>query len=265
MRQELAKVEQYLKKVADPAKDGIKNNPQVVFWGNPQRQLANFCPVSFVGLDAERLIYALENEEIYVSTGAACAANKGSKSHVLSAIGLTDQEIMGSLRISFGLTNTLEDAQKAGKTIAQAALKEYSRLGLTNDRYNDTDEHYIIQSQGKTQTTDVKMTNGHFYATTERKKLTNSHSSSGDSGKTIESAHLTQDTLHAENKKDNLPTMVSADLTEVGQPARSDQLEGSSAQSTQEAENGRETLNIKVPNNDDIAIDDSPHNVGSGN
>ena len=265
MRQELAKVEQYLKKVANSAKNGIKNNPQVVFWGNPQRQLANFCPVSFVGLDAERLIYALENEEVYVSTGAACAANKGSKSHVLSAIGLTDQEIMGSLRISFGSTNTLEDAQKAGKTIAQAALREYSRLGLTNNRYNDTDGHYVIQSQEKTQKTGIRMTNGQFCATTEEKKLTNSHFSSGDSEKNIESVHSTQNTMHTENKKDNLPTMVSADLTEVGQSMKSDQLEGSSAQSTQEAENGRETLNIKVSNNDDAAIDNLPRNVDFGN
>lgn len=265
MRQELAKVEQYLKKAVDPAVTGMKNAPRVVFWGNPQRQLANFCPISFVGLDAERLIYALENEEIYVSTGAACAANKGLKSHVLSAIGLTDQEIMGSLRISFGSTNTLEDAQKAGKIIAQAALKEYRRLGLTNDKYDDKNEHYTIQSQEKSQRTDKIMTNSHFCDATERKKLTNSHFSIDDSEKTIENAHFTQNTSHVENENDDLSTIASVDLTEVSRPVKSSQLERPSSQSKQEAENGREASNKKTSDNYDIAINKSLHNPDSEN
>ena len=62
--------------------------------GNPKHQLANFIPVCFDGLDAERLIFKLEDRGIYVSTGAACAASKGQKSHVLSAIGLSDSEIL---------------------------------------------------------------------------------------------------------------------------------------------------------------------------
>lgn len=102
-----------------------KMNP--LFLGNPKHQLANFVPVCFDGVDAERLIYKLEDQEIYVSTGAACAASKGEKSHVLSAIGLTDSEIAGSLRISFGAKNTEADIKTAAEKISEAVLQELAR------------------------------------------------------------------------------------------------------------------------------------------
>ena len=97
------------------------------FLGNPKKQLVNFIPVCFDGIDAERLIYKLEDEEIYVSTGAACAASKGEKSHVLSAIGLTDSEIAGSLRISLGCDNDEENIKLAAEKIASAVKEELDR------------------------------------------------------------------------------------------------------------------------------------------
>ncbi len=100
---------------------------QVKFLGDAKHQLASFCPVCFPGLDAERLIYRLERRDLLVSTGAACAANKGSKSHVLAAIGLSDAEIAGSLRISLGSTNTSESIREAAQTIREEVTREYQR------------------------------------------------------------------------------------------------------------------------------------------
>ena len=93
-------------------------------------QLANFCPVSFPGIDAERLIYLLEDQGVYVSTGAACAASKGEKSKTLQAIDLSEAEIAGSLRISFGSTNTESDIKKAGQLIVEAVATEYHRISI---------------------------------------------------------------------------------------------------------------------------------------
>ena len=101
--------------------------PQPLFLGNSKHQLANFVPVCFPGIDAERLIYKLEQQGILVSTGAACAANKGSKSHVLAAIGLSDEEIAGSLRISLGSTNDLEQIKQAARIIREEVEDEYER------------------------------------------------------------------------------------------------------------------------------------------
>ena len=98
-----------------------------IFLGNRKHSLANFCTLTFPGLDAERLIYKLEAKDIYVSTGAACAASKGEKSHVLKAIGLSDVEIAGSLRISLGELNDENQIREAATAIKLAVKEEHDR------------------------------------------------------------------------------------------------------------------------------------------
>ncbi len=98
------------------------------FLGNKKHQLANFISICFDGLDAERLIFKLEDEKIYVSTGAACAASKGQKSHVLTAIGLTDSEINASLRISMGKMNDEENVKIAAEKLANIVKNEWERI-----------------------------------------------------------------------------------------------------------------------------------------
>ncbi len=101
-----------------------------IFLGNKKNRLSNFLPVCFSGLDAERIIYKLEEKEIYLSTGAACAASKGKPSHVLRAIGLSPEEIAGSLRISLGVLNDEENIKVAGKAIREVVDSEAERIGL---------------------------------------------------------------------------------------------------------------------------------------
>lgn len=109
-------------------KEFLNCDVEPIFLGNRKKQLANFVPVCFPGIDAERIIFKLEEQEIYLSTGAACAASKGEKSHVLKAIGLSDSEINGSLRISLGEGNTEENVIAAAKAICQAVNEEYARI-----------------------------------------------------------------------------------------------------------------------------------------
>ena len=114
---------------ARPREDGRRERRVAdgYFFISPKTQLSNFCPLVIPGIDAERLIYKLEEQGIYVSTGAACAASKGQKSKTLEAIGLTDEEIAGSLRISLGEQNTPEDIKKASKIIARNIQLEVKR------------------------------------------------------------------------------------------------------------------------------------------
>lgn len=95
---------------------------------NKKHSLDNFVVVMFEGLDAERLIYLLEEKEVYVATGAACAASKGKKSHVLKAIGLTDTQITGSLRLTLGETNTEEQIKESARIINETVKAEKERL-----------------------------------------------------------------------------------------------------------------------------------------
>ena len=101
---------------------------KIIFHGKAKTQLANFLPLSIPGLDAERLIFALEDKGVYLSTGAACAASKGEKSPTLGAIGLKDDEIAGSLRITLGRPTTEKDIDEAAAAIIAAVKAEQERL-----------------------------------------------------------------------------------------------------------------------------------------
>ena len=70
----------------------------------------------------------MEEKEIYVATGAACAASKGQKSHVLTAIGLSDAEIAGSLRLTLGETNAEEQIHEAARIINEVVAAERERI-----------------------------------------------------------------------------------------------------------------------------------------
>ena len=95
---------------------------------NKKHTLDNFIVLCYNSVDAERLIYLLEEKEIYVATGAACAASKGQKSHVLTAIGLCDSQIAGSLRLTLGETNTEEQIHEAAQIINEVVTTERERI-----------------------------------------------------------------------------------------------------------------------------------------
>lgn len=95
---------------------------------NKKHTLDSFIVLCYNGIDAERLIYLLEEKEIYVATGAACAASKGQKSHVLTAIGLSGAQIAGSLRLTLGEANAEEQIHEAAKIINEVVAKEKARL-----------------------------------------------------------------------------------------------------------------------------------------
>ena len=67
---------------------------------------------------------------MYVATGAACAASKGVRSHVLAAIGLSETQIAGSLRLTLGETNNEEQSLEAAKIINEAVEIERKRLEI---------------------------------------------------------------------------------------------------------------------------------------
>ena len=96
---------------------------------NKKHTLDNFIVLCYNGMDAERLVFLLEEKDICVATGAACAASKGVRSHVLKAIGLSDEQIAGSLRITLGETNTEEQIHEAARIINQVVHDEKERIG----------------------------------------------------------------------------------------------------------------------------------------
>lgn len=92
--------------------DGIKNNiPDVQFNGHPTDVLPGTLNVSFVGAEGESILLYLDLEGIGVSTGSACASGSLDPSHVILATGIGAELAHGSIRISMGRENTLDDIQ----------------------------------------------------------------------------------------------------------------------------------------------------------
>lgn len=105
----------------------IEAFPNAVLSGHQKHRLAGHLHISFPGLDAERVLFALEMHGVLVATGSACAANKGTRSHVLTAIGLAPEVADGSLRLTLGHLSTPETIAKATDIIIEEVKKEYAR------------------------------------------------------------------------------------------------------------------------------------------
>lgn len=82
-------------------------------------EAVHIASISFPGVRSEVLLHALEERGIYVSAGSACSSNKPEVSGTLKGIGLGKEYYESTLRFSFSVFNTVEEAD-----ICVEALKE---------------------------------------------------------------------------------------------------------------------------------------------
>ena len=77
--------------------------------GSLKNRLPGNANFAFRGVEGENLLLKLDQRGICASAGSACTTGSAAPSHVLKAIGLSDELARGSLRITFGEDNTKED------------------------------------------------------------------------------------------------------------------------------------------------------------
>jgi len=84
---------------------------------------------SFLGIRSEVLLHALEEREIYVSSGSACSSNHPAVSGTLKGIGLRQELLDSTLRFSFGIFNTREEVDYCIETLKELlpVLRRYQR------------------------------------------------------------------------------------------------------------------------------------------
>lgn len=63
------------------------------------------------GVRAEEMLALLDTVDVYVSSGSACSSNSNQPSHVLNAIGLSDDDANSTIRVSLNSDNTKEDME----------------------------------------------------------------------------------------------------------------------------------------------------------
>lgn len=86
--------------------------------------LPGIISISFKGASGEALMNLLDLKGITISTGSACHSGRAEPTHVLSALGLSEEEAKSSVRISYGRYNTEEEAA----VVADALCEAYSKI-----------------------------------------------------------------------------------------------------------------------------------------
>ncbi len=93
--------------------------PDVVVNGVGAARAPHTSNLSFLGVDRQMLVVALDLAGVACSTGSACASGSSDPSHVLMAMGASDPVLGSALRFSFGLTTTAAEVDAACERIVK--------------------------------------------------------------------------------------------------------------------------------------------------
>ena len=109
---EMGQEQQRIAGLRDAVIAGVKEAVPEVIVAKHEPCLPGHAHFMFPGANADALIMLLDAQGIQVSAGSACASGVLRMSHVLEAMGFSEREAMGALRVTVGRTNTREDVEK---------------------------------------------------------------------------------------------------------------------------------------------------------
>ena len=87
----------------------VKLGKKIKINGEKANRIKTTTNVYIEGVDIQMLLVALDLRGICISGGSACMSGSLENSHVLKAMGLNDEELKGSFRISIGKDTTIEE------------------------------------------------------------------------------------------------------------------------------------------------------------
>lgn len=95
----------------------LEKIPEVIVNGHPEKRLYNTLNICVKYVEGESMLLHLDFEGICASSGSACTSGSLEPSHVLLALGIPHEIAHGSLRFSFGRSNTVEDVEKTAEVL----------------------------------------------------------------------------------------------------------------------------------------------------
>jgi cysteine desulfurase len=107
--EEMAENQRNISTLRDQLETELLKLPKTLLNGDSENRIFNTTNICFKGQDANVLIGRMKN--IAVSNGSACSSAVVEPSHVLKAMGLSDDDAFASLRFSLGKYNTFEDIE----------------------------------------------------------------------------------------------------------------------------------------------------------
>lgn len=106
--------------------DALKTSEMDFIRNGADERIPGNISLSFKNCDGEALLHLLDLNGICVSTGSACDSKNTRVSHVLKAIALDEDYARGTIRISFGKNNTVDEVLK----IAEVLVKSVGKMNL---------------------------------------------------------------------------------------------------------------------------------------
>jgi cysteine desulfurase NifS len=113
-----------IKNLRDQLQNGIQNIiPEAILNGHGTKRLPNTLNMTLPGLRGESLVMALDQHGIALSSGSACKSGSPDPTHVLLAMGRSEEEAHCSVRFSLSFQTTEKDISDTLKAL-QTVLKE---------------------------------------------------------------------------------------------------------------------------------------------
>lgn len=109
----------------------LEKIPNTILTGHPKERLPGHVSLCFRFIEGESMLLMLDMKGVAISSGSACTSGSLEPSHVLTAIGLTQEVAHGSLRLTMGKDNTEEDVEYFLEVLPPIIerLREMSPLG----------------------------------------------------------------------------------------------------------------------------------------
>ncbi|MCM1168075.1 MAG: cysteine desulfurase [Ruminococcus sp.] len=95
--------------------------------GSRTARLCSNVNFSFCGVDGEALVMSLDLMGVCASTASACSSGKQRRSHVLTALGLPEERLDGTVRLTLSERNTEEEILAAAEIIAECVARQRSQ------------------------------------------------------------------------------------------------------------------------------------------
>jgi cysteine desulfurase len=118
-RQELDERIRHMSALRDRFEDLASRLAEVRIHGRGAERLPNTSNLAFLGLSAESLMIRLDLRGVAVSAGSACSSGKVEPSVSLAAIGVDADEAASSMRVSFGMTNSMAEVEEFMEILAE--------------------------------------------------------------------------------------------------------------------------------------------------
>jgi cysteine desulfurase len=123
-----------LRNIRDALITGMSKIQESYLTGHPTQRLPSHASFRFSYIEGESIVLLMDQFGVQVSTGSACSSLTLEPSHVLLALGLKHEEVHGSMVLSLGKSNNLNQVP----TVVTAATQTVSRLRqlspLSNER-----------------------------------------------------------------------------------------------------------------------------------